>query len=95
MASIRDSCFSAGGACLQGWRGQVKRARFELVEMAVTGKLEMIAGPMRCNKTAEFLRRIETRRRYAWQTWSRQRACDRVTHEHACRVPPLATQSKE
>jgi thymidine kinase len=33
----------------------------------VTGKLELIVGPMRSNKTAELLRRIETRRQYAKQ----------------------------
>jgi thymidine kinase len=33
----------------------------------VPGKLEMIVGPMRSNKTAELLRRIETRRQYAKQ----------------------------
>jgi thymidine kinase len=33
----------------------------------VQGKLEMIVGPMRSNKTAELLRRIETRREYARQ----------------------------
>jgi thymidine kinase len=33
----------------------------------VPGKLEMIVGPMRSNKTAELLRRIETRREYARQ----------------------------
>jgi len=33
----------------------------------VPGKLEMIVGPMRSNKTAELLRRIETRREYANQ----------------------------
>ncbi len=32
------------------------------------GKLELIVGPMRSNKTAELLRRIETRRQYAKQT---------------------------
>ena len=32
-----------------------------------TGKLEMIVGPMRSNKTAELLRRIEIRREYAKQ----------------------------
>ncbi len=31
------------------------------------GKLEMIVGPVRSNKTAELLRRIETRREYAKQ----------------------------
>ena len=31
------------------------------------GKLELIVGPMRSNKTAELLRRIETRRQYAKQ----------------------------
>ena len=31
------------------------------------GKLELIVGPMRSNKTAELLRRIETRREYARQ----------------------------
>ncbi len=31
------------------------------------GKLEVIVGPMRSNKTAELLRRIETRREYARQ----------------------------
>ena len=33
----------------------------------MTGKLELIVGPMRSNKTAELLRRIETRREYAKQ----------------------------
>ena len=33
----------------------------------VQGKLELIVGPMRSNKTAELLRRIETRRQYAKQ----------------------------
>jgi thymidine kinase len=33
----------------------------------VHGKLEMIVGPMRSNKTAELLRRIEIRRQYAKQ----------------------------
>jgi thymidine kinase len=33
----------------------------------VPGKLEIIVGPMRSNKTAELLRRIETRREYARQ----------------------------
>jgi thymidine kinase len=36
-------------------------------EMNVLGKLELIVGPMRSNKTAELLRRIETRRQYAKQ----------------------------
>ena len=31
------------------------------------GRLEMIVGPMRSNKTAELLRRIEIRRQYAKQ----------------------------
>ena len=31
------------------------------------GKLELIVGPMRSNKTAELLRRIEIRRQYAKQ----------------------------
>jgi thymidine kinase len=35
--------------------------------MEVPGKLELIVGPMRSNKTAELLRRIETRRQYAKQ----------------------------
>jgi thymidine kinase len=35
--------------------------------MPVVGKLEMIVGPMRSNKTAELLRRIEIRRQYAHQ----------------------------
>jgi thymidine kinase len=39
----------------------------EMLETAVTGKLELIVGPMRSNKTAELLRRIETRRQYAKQ----------------------------
>jgi thymidine kinase len=34
---------------------------------SVVGKLEMIVGPMRSNKTAELLRRIEIRRQYAHQ----------------------------
>ena len=33
----------------------------------MTGKLELIVGPMRSNKTAELLRRIEIRRQYAKQ----------------------------
>jgi thymidine kinase len=36
-------------------------------ETNMPGKLEMIVGPMRSNKTAELLRRIETRRQYAKQ----------------------------
>jgi thymidine kinase len=36
-------------------------------EATVPGKLELIVGPMRSNKTAELLRRIETRREYAKQ----------------------------
>jgi thymidine kinase len=36
-------------------------------ETTVLGKLEVIVGPMRSNKTAELLRRIETRRQYAGQ----------------------------
>jgi thymidine kinase len=36
-------------------------------EKRVPGKLEMIVGPMRSNKTAELLRRIEIRREYARQ----------------------------
>jgi len=35
--------------------------------MSMPGKLEMIVGPMRSNKTAELLRRIEIRRQYAHQ----------------------------
>jgi len=31
------------------------------------GKLEMIVGPMRSNKTAELLRRVEIRRQFARQ----------------------------
>jgi len=41
-------------------------ARSSPVE-TVAGKLEMIVGPMRSNKTAELLRRIEIRREYANQ----------------------------
>jgi thymidine kinase len=37
------------------------------LEKIVAGKLELIVGPMRSNKTAELLRRIETRRQYAKQ----------------------------
>ncbi|HWT66341.1 MAG TPA: hypothetical protein VN151_09505, partial [Terracidiphilus sp.] len=33
----------------------------------MTGRLELIVGPMRSNKTAELLRRIEIRRQYAKQ----------------------------
>lgn len=36
-------------------------------ENDVLGKLELIVGPMRSNKTAELLRRIEIRRQYAKQ----------------------------
>jgi len=43
------------------------QGRWMFVEMGVTGKLEMIVGTMRSNKTAELLRRIETRRQYAKQ----------------------------
>jgi thymidine kinase len=38
-----------------------------MLETLVPGKLELIVGPMRSNKTAELLRRIETRRQYAKQ----------------------------
>src|SRR5579872_733553 len=38
-----------------------------MAEIPVLGKLELIVGPMRSNKTAELLRRIETRREYAKQ----------------------------
>jgi thymidine kinase len=38
-----------------------------MLEPTVLGKLELIVGPMRSNKTAELLRRIETRRQYAKQ----------------------------
>jgi thymidine kinase len=38
-----------------------------MLEITVPGKLEMIVGPMRSNKTAELLRRIEIRRQYAKQ----------------------------
>lgn len=38
-----------------------------MVERFVPGKLEVIVGPMRSNKTAELLRRIETRRQCAKQ----------------------------
>jgi thymidine kinase len=37
------------------------------VERVVIGKIELIVGPMRSNKTAELLRRIEIRRQYAKQ----------------------------
>jgi thymidine kinase len=45
--------------------GQVVRGI--VPEAGVHGKLEMIVGPMRSNKTAELLRRIEIRREYARQ----------------------------
>lgn len=38
-----------------------------MLEIPVSGKLELIVGPMRSNKTAELLRRIEIRRQYAKQ----------------------------
>ena len=38
-----------------------------ILETVVPGKLELIVGPMRSNKTAELLRRIEIRRQYAKQ----------------------------
>ncbi|HVZ85002.1 MAG TPA: hypothetical protein VG893_15110 [Terracidiphilus sp.] len=38
-----------------------------MAEIIVTGKLELIVGPMRSNKTAELLRRVEIRRQYAKQ----------------------------
>jgi len=38
-----------------------------MAEIPVVGKLELIVGPMRSNKTAELLRRIEIRRQYAKQ----------------------------
>jgi thymidine kinase len=44
---------------MQQWRRGVRTT--------VPGKLELIVGPMRSNKTAELLRRIETRRQYAKQ----------------------------
>jgi thymidine kinase len=37
------------------------------LEKPLSGKLELIVGPMRSNKTAELLRRIEIRRQYARQ----------------------------
>ncbi len=37
------------------------------METPVPGKLELIVGPMRSNKTAELLRRAEMRRQYAKQ----------------------------
>ena len=46
---------------------QDKNATMKMLETAVPGKLELIVGPMRSNKTAELLRRIETRRQYAKQ----------------------------
>lgn len=39
----------------------------KMLETTMLGKLELIVGPMRSNKTAELLRRIETRRQYAKQ----------------------------
>jgi thymidine kinase len=36
-------------------------------ETTLFGKLELIVGPMRSNKTAELLRRIEIRRQFAKQ----------------------------
>ncbi len=39
----------------------------KMLERSVPGKLELIIGPMRSNKTAELLRRIEIRRQYAKQ----------------------------
>ena len=39
----------------------------EKLEAPVLGKLELIVGPMRSNKTAELLRRIEIRKQYAKQ----------------------------
>ena len=56
----RRSVFKRGG-------DGVAQATIEFLETGVTGKLEMIVGPMRSNKTAELLRRIETRRQYAKQ----------------------------
>src|SRR6266581_8950974 len=44
-----------------------KNSRERMLETMVPGKLEMIVGPMRSNKTAELLRRIEIRRQYAKQ----------------------------
>ena len=38
-----------------------------MLEKPLLGKLELIVGPMRSNKTAELLRRIEIRRQYAKQ----------------------------
>jgi thymidine kinase len=38
-----------------------------MLEIIVTGRLELIVGPMRSNKTAELLRRVEIRRQYAKQ----------------------------
>jgi len=40
---------------------------YGLERRAVVGRLELIVGPMRSNKTAELLRRIEIRRQYAKQ----------------------------
>jgi thymidine kinase len=53
--------------CFHAWRGWGESGKMVFVETFVTGKLEMIVGTMRSNKTAELLRRIETRRQYAKQ----------------------------
>ena len=43
------------------------KGELEKLEATVLGKLELIVGPMRSNKTAELLRRIEIRKQYAKQ----------------------------
>ena len=46
----------------------IDRKQFEGTEyFAVPGKIELMMGPMRSNKTAELLRRAEMRRQYAKQ----------------------------
>jgi thymidine kinase len=60
------------GPKIRTWGAQSGPAERGLVgnwssELHVPGKLELIVGPMRSNKTAELLRRIETRREYAKQ----------------------------
>ena len=55
---------------MSAWKGASPPGNNEYkmtVEKIVAGKLELIVGPMRSNKTAELLRRIETRRQYAKQ----------------------------
>ncbi len=63
----QDRIIHRGMGFSGGRRGWGLGNNEELEKCAVVGRLELIVGPMRSNKTAELLRRIEIRRQYAKQ----------------------------